>query len=116
MTPSEIGNAIRERRKELRLTQEKLAAQVGCSQTAIGRLERGETGRPRELATILAALGISLDQIDDGTLRGASIGRDILSDFQRDTLSATAQELRHKARELVRMAEALEALLTPRTD
>lgn len=37
-----FGAAIRERRNELRLSQEKLAEKVGCHRNYMGRIERGE--------------------------------------------------------------------------
>ncbi len=37
-----LGNVIRERRKILGLSQEKLGERVGCHRNYMGRIERGE--------------------------------------------------------------------------
>jgi y4mF family transcriptional regulator len=41
-SPPELGVAIRERRGELGLTQDDLAASIGVSRKVIGELERGK--------------------------------------------------------------------------
>lgn len=53
-TPLQLGNAIRERRRKLRLTQEQLAAKVGVRQKTISDIESAGTGR---LDTLLRTLG-----------------------------------------------------------
>jgi transcriptional regulator with XRE-family HTH domain len=58
----QIGNRLRDLRVSAGITsQEKLAHSSGIHRTAIGRLERGESGVTIEvLAAILAPLGVSL--------------------------------------------------------
>lgn len=59
-----MGNRIRERRKELHLTQEALAEQSGISASFMGHIERGS--RIASLDTLLAiciALDVSMDFI-----------------------------------------------------
>lgn len=53
-TPLQLGNAIRESRRKLRLTQQQLAAKVGVRQKTVSDIESAGTGR---LDTLLRALG-----------------------------------------------------------
>jgi transcriptional regulator with XRE-family HTH domain len=52
--PTEFGRRVRERRKELGLSQEKLADFSGYSQTNIGWIEKGSAKRPQSQALALA--------------------------------------------------------------
>lgn len=55
------GEVLRERRKELGLTQKELADNVGCKRTYINRIEHGETDMQLSSFIRLAdALGLSL--------------------------------------------------------
>ena len=40
--PADIGAAIRERRRQLKITQDELAASIGVSRRVIGQLENGK--------------------------------------------------------------------------
>lgn len=56
-----LGERIRERRQELKLTQTELAQKTGLGQSSINRLENGDTPDPRAstLNTLSAALGVT---------------------------------------------------------
>ena len=57
-TLSEFAEILRNRRKELNLTQEELAEKVGKKRAYIARIEKGETDM--QLSSISQALGIKL--------------------------------------------------------
>lgn len=61
MNLTEIGQQIRERRKELGVDQSTLAALAGIGINALGRLERG-TGNPRfdVLYNVVKTLGLDI--------------------------------------------------------
>lgn len=59
--PEELGAHIRERRTDLRLTQEELAAVAMVTPRLLGEVERGKkTAQLDGLLRILAALGLDL--------------------------------------------------------
>lgn len=62
MTQKEIGNAIRERRKKLDITQQTLADLASVAVNTIVAIERGE-GNPQlvTLLTLLDTLGLQVD-------------------------------------------------------
>lgn len=60
-----FGEVIRERRKELNLSQEELAQRVDKKRPYISRVEKGEDIRLSNFALIAAALGLSI-QISAG--------------------------------------------------
>jgi phage repressor protein C with HTH and peptisase S24 domain len=64
--PMKIGQKIRRRREELRLSQADLGEQVGVSQATIDKIEAGHTARSRYLALIAVKLGLPLEEIDPG--------------------------------------------------
>jgi phage repressor protein C with HTH and peptisase S24 domain len=64
--PMKIGQNIRRRREELRLSQADLGEQVGVSQATIDKIEAGHTARSRYLALIAVKLGLPLEEIDPG--------------------------------------------------
>lgn len=87
-TPTDIGLAIRERRRQLALGQQDLATQVGVSRQWIVEIEKG---KPRAevglLLRTLNALGLELD-IDSaasapGSGRGSSYDIDIDAIIER---------------------------------
>lgn len=67
----EIGELIRSRRKELKLTQEMLAKRVGVSRRTITQLELGQVSDLgiRKVMAILGALGYELHAEKIRTLR-----------------------------------------------
>jgi transcriptional regulator with XRE-family HTH domain len=59
-----LGRLVRNRRKELKLTQPEIAERVGCSPNDISRLECGRTQRvndPGRLDALAKALGLEDD-------------------------------------------------------
>jgi transcriptional regulator with XRE-family HTH domain len=63
-TPHSIGNRIRTTRRELGLTQEELADQVGVSRSAVAQWETGRTGQvTANLSRIAAALQVNVEYL-----------------------------------------------------
>jgi y4mF family transcriptional regulator len=59
--PSYLGARLRERRRELALTQEALAALAGCSSRFVRAVEDGKTSvRLDKLVAVLEAVGLEL--------------------------------------------------------
>lgn len=60
-TPKQLGNLLRQRRKELGLTQEALASKIGMRQATLSELETSATNtRTGTLLSALAALDLEL--------------------------------------------------------
>jgi HTH-type transcriptional regulator / antitoxin HipB len=59
-TPLQLGNHIRQRRRELGLTQEKLAAKVGVRQRTVSDIETSAAARFDTVLRTLAALDLEL--------------------------------------------------------
>jgi HTH-type transcriptional regulator/antitoxin HipB len=59
-TPLQLGNSIRERRRELGLTQEQLAEKVGVRQRTISDVESAGAARVDTLLRMLVALDLEL--------------------------------------------------------
>lgn len=60
-TASDLGALIRERRRELRLTQQALADRIGTSRVWVSEVEQGKPSAEAGLVLrALAALGVSL--------------------------------------------------------
>jgi HTH-type transcriptional regulator / antitoxin HipB len=59
-TPLQLGNYIRQRRRELGLTQEKLAATVGMRQRTVSDIETSAAARFDTVLRTLAALDLEL--------------------------------------------------------
>ncbi|TMP70434.1 XRE family transcriptional regulator [Pseudoalteromonas sp. S1609] len=51
-----IGNRIKERRKELKLTQVKLSEMIGIAQQSLQKIENGTTKNPRNIQALAKAL------------------------------------------------------------
>lgn len=64
MNQTAIGARIKQRRKELRLTQEQLADLANLTQAAIAKIERG--GATRHIADIAKALGVDTNWLAFG--------------------------------------------------
>ena len=59
-TPLQIGNSIRERRRELGLSQESLAAKIGVRQRTVSDIENSAAARLDTVLRALAALDLEL--------------------------------------------------------
>lgn len=59
-TPLQLGNYIRQRRRELGLTQEKLAEKVGVRQRTVSDVETSAAARVDTVLRMLAALDLEL--------------------------------------------------------
>lgn len=59
-TPLQLGNSIRQRRRELGFTQEKLAAEINVRQRTVSDLENSAGTRVDTLLRTLAALNLEL--------------------------------------------------------
>lgn len=55
-----IGGALKQRRKELGLSQDQLAQRAGVTQTQISGLERGANARTATTIAVLRALGLEM--------------------------------------------------------
>jgi y4mF family transcriptional regulator len=65
MTPQEIGQRIRKRRKQLQITQADLARLADCSKPSVVAAEQGKpTLRLDKLMAILHVLGLAIDITD----------------------------------------------------
>ena len=73
MKPEEVGARIRQRRKELKLTQKQIAHSVGCSRVSVTQWEIGDNYPSGAHLIILSkVLGCSTDWIMYGNLSSAS--------------------------------------------
>src|ERR1700751_1090972 len=61
-----IGQKIRRRREELRLSQCDVGPPVGVPQSRIAKIEAGHPARARYLPLIPVKLGLPLEEIDPG--------------------------------------------------
>ena len=59
-TPLQLANHIRERRRELGLTQENLAAKIGVRQRTVSNIETSAAARLDTVLRALAALDLEL--------------------------------------------------------
>jgi phage repressor protein C with HTH and peptisase S24 domain len=59
-----MGQKIRRRREELRLSQADLGREVGVSPATIDKIESGHTARSRYLPMIAVKLGVPLEELD----------------------------------------------------
>lgn len=68
-TLHEVGQAVSERRRKLRLKQGDVARLAGVSQESLSRLERGHVAEfgTRKLLALLAVLGMELGFVDSGS-------------------------------------------------
>jgi HTH-type transcriptional regulator / antitoxin HipB len=61
-TPTDLGHAIRRRRRELGLTQEEIAGVTGVNRRVVGELERGKGTVRLEIAMEVArSLGLDVE-------------------------------------------------------
>jgi HTH-type transcriptional regulator/antitoxin HipB len=59
-TPLQLGNYVRQRRRELGMTQQELAAKIGVQQRTISELESSARARTLTVLRTLAALDAEL--------------------------------------------------------
>lgn len=59
-TPLQLGNSIRQRRRQLGLTQDRLAAKIGMRQRTVSDLESSAAARVGTVLRTLAALDLEL--------------------------------------------------------
>lgn len=59
-TPLQLGNSIRQRRRQLGLTQDKLAGKIGMRQRTVSDLESSAAARVDTVLRTLAALDLEL--------------------------------------------------------
>lgn len=72
LTTSDLGTAIRARRRALHMTQEELALAVGVNRRVIGELERGKPTVRTEIALATAVgLGLDIELLERGGPRRA---------------------------------------------
>jgi HTH-type transcriptional regulator/antitoxin HipB len=72
-TGSELGLVLRERRRELGLTQAELADRIGVSRQWVGKVEKGRQHADLGLALrAIRALGLVVDVRSDGDTAAAS--------------------------------------------
>ncbi len=84
-----MGRRIKERRKQLRMTQDELAELVDATPQMVSSAELGKKAlRPENLYKVCRALGVSADYI----LSGAMAERDI-QELQNLLLSLTSEQL-----------------------
>ena len=66
----ELGALVQSRRLSRGLTQRQLAAKIGVAEITVTRWERGlSSPYPKQYPTIMAALGITGEELDD-VMRG----------------------------------------------
>lgn len=61
-----VGERIKQRRKELKISQADLARRVGISQATLSQLESNGSHSTREIARLAAALGVTALWLADG--------------------------------------------------
>ena len=68
-TLSELGQAVAQRRRALKLRQGDVAQQAGVAQESLSRFERGRSTEfgARKLLVVLAVLGMELDFVESGS-------------------------------------------------
>ena len=70
--PSKLGDALKRRRAERKLTLDQLAARSGVSRAAISKIERGDsTASTSTLGKLAEALDLSISQLVGGARREA---------------------------------------------
>ena len=84
-----MGRRIRQRRRELRLTQERLAEMASVSSAFVGQLERGEKIPSVEtLARLCTCLGVDMDYLVFGMRQACDRERCALFEALRDLVEA----------------------------
>jgi transcriptional regulator with XRE-family HTH domain len=91
-----FGERVKLRRKELKLSQEKLAKLAGVSQTTIAQIERGRNEASTRILEIARALGVRAEWLSDERAdkfpaKHISAGADLLVTSQNGDLIAIAE-------------------------
>ncbi|MDR5727931.1 MAG: helix-turn-helix transcriptional regulator [Terriglobia bacterium] len=74
-----LGDVIKTRRKDKKLTQDELAASAGVSQQTIAKIESGLVRKPSNLPNIARALGTTAESILRDVTEKRSAGRRVKS-------------------------------------
>ncbi|GAA79262.1 MULTISPECIES: LexA family transcriptional regulator [unclassified Pseudoalteromonas] len=82
-----IGNRIKERRKELKLTQVKLSEMIGIAQQSLQKIENGTTKNPRNIQALAEALECPPEFLQFGIGDSKDINSNVLPG---PTIKATA--------------------------
>ena len=80
MSNTALGDAIRQRRRDLSLTQEDLEARSGLDQSYLSQLERGRIRRPSRENLIVLADALEMDHVTLLQLADYAVGVVALSD------------------------------------
>jgi transcriptional regulator with XRE-family HTH domain len=74
VTVTNFGELLRDSRLRAALTQEELAEHAGISVRAVGKLESGETSRPRPVTVRMLADALGLDEPELAAFIAAAYG------------------------------------------
>jgi transcriptional regulator with XRE-family HTH domain len=103
----EMGNFVRERRRELGLTQEQLARRVGYVQERISVLERGRYGMPSLPALALLADALEVPLAEMLRRAGYQVEGDSGSRAEAARVGNKPEQFRRLLEENMRLAEEL---------
>jgi transcriptional regulator with XRE-family HTH domain len=83
-----FGDMLRNSRLRAALTQEELAEHAGLSVRAVGKLESGETSRPRQVTVRMLANALGLEEPELAAFIAAAYGiRQLRPSHQRSNTS-----------------------------
>lgn len=107
-----IGSRIRGRRKELGLTQTRLAEMMDLSPTYLGQIENGHRGvNLQNLIELASVLGVTLDYLVSDFTSEQLLRQDAVKDRWLSLLDGCSPE---EAARLIKAVEALLPVLFPR--
>ncbi|NPV93468.1 MAG: helix-turn-helix transcriptional regulator [Firmicutes bacterium] len=90
-----LGTRIREERKRAHLTQEQLAEKVGCNESYIGQVERGEKNPSLEVVVRIAnALNVTVDYLLASNVK-ASKADGLIDELTALVRGRDAEEIRY---------------------
>ena len=109
-----VGATIRNARERLDLTQAEAAKLAGLSPPAFNRLEHGK-GQPRwdTMVRVARAFGLTLDELNAGTVERASAAAAVPNSVVRAELRAAKRDLLALARRIADLEERLGAARRP---
>jgi transcriptional regulator with XRE-family HTH domain len=103
-----LSKRLKDKMKECRLTQEKLAEEVGITQQAIGRLTRGDSKTSAHMHKIAKALGTTseylLGETDDPNPAGLDV---LLSVDEQDWLNLLRKLSAEQRQAVLQLAKSL---------